>query len=219
MPNPRDELLLYTDGVNEAFDVNENEYDNDKLEAFLNKHSGPHARDTMRPPSADVAASAEETGQSNDGTILTLEYDVAPEATSSMTVPATLDHLKEVSEMINKELEKRLCPLGVQRKVNVALEELFVNVCRYAYADQREPGDVTVSYAYCADPSAITIELKDQGVPFNPVTREDPTKPSSIQETPIGGLGIFMVKKSMDDLLYKYDKGSNSNVVTFKKGW
>ena len=74
-----------------------------------------------------------------------------------------------------------------------------------------------MSYAYSTNPSAITIELRDQGTPFDPVKREDPTKPSSIQETKIGGLGIYMVKKTMDDLIYMYDHGSN--VVVFKKGW
>jgi len=76
---------------------------------------------------------------------------------------------------------------------------------------------VTVRYVYRTDPSSITVELSDKGVPFNPLTREDPTKPSSIQETKIGGLGIFMVKKYMDDFAYVYDK--DRNVVAVKKSW
>ncbi|MDO4796570.1 MAG: SpoIIE family protein phosphatase, partial [Coriobacteriales bacterium] len=213
---PGDELLLYTDGVNEAFNVDEEEYGNDRLETFLAAHNNLHARDMVRSLRADVAAWAEGAEQSDDVTILALEYGVAPEVTGSMVVPATLDHLEEVTAMVDEELEKRLCPVGVQHKVDVALEELFVNVCRYAYANQREPGEVQVSYSYGAEPSAITIELRDQGIPFDPLTREDPTKPSSAQEAKIGGLGIFMVKRSMDDFVYVYDKGSN--VVVFKKG-
>jgi sigma-B regulation protein RsbU (phosphoserine phosphatase) len=214
---PGDELLLYTDGVNEAFNVDEEEYGNDRLEAFLAAHNDLHAREMVRSLRADVASWAEGAEQSDDVTILALEYGVAPEVTGSITLPATLDQLGVVERMINEELEKRLCPVGVMRKIEVALEELFVNVCRYAYADQREPGEVQVSYAYSTNPSAITIELRDQGTPFDPVKREDPTKPSSIQETKIGGLGIYMVKKTMDDLIYMYDHGSN--VVVFKKGW
>lgn len=212
-----DELLLYTDGVNEAFNVDEQEYGNDRLEEFVAAHNNLHARDMVRSLRADVATWAEGAEQSDDVTILVLEYGVAPEVTGTLTVPATLEHLDEAQAVIDEELEKRLCPVSVQHKIDVAFEELFVNVCRYAYAGQREPGSVQVSYAYSVDPSAMIIELRDQGIPFDPVTREDPTKPSSIQEAKIGGLGIFMVKRSMDDLIYTYDKGSN--VVVFKKGW
>ena len=214
---PGDEILLYTDGVNEAFNINEEEYGNDRLDAFVAAHNNLHARDLVRSLRSDVAAWAEGAEQSDDVTILALEFGVSPEVTGSITVPATLDQLEKVAAMIEEELEKRLCPIGAQRKIEVALEELFVNVCRYAYANQREPGTVMVSYAYSTNPSAMTIELRDQGIPFDPLTREDPTKPASIQETKVGGLGIFMVKKSMDDFMYMYDKGSN--VVVFKKGW
>ena len=214
---PGDELLLYTDGVNEAFNVDEEEYGNDRLEAFLAAHNDLHARNMVRSLRADVAAWAEDAEQSDDVTILALEYGAAPEVTNSITVPATLDHLEEAESLIRAELEQRLCPVSVISKVEVALEELFVNVCRYAYADQKEPGQVQVSYTYGANPSAITIELRDQGIPFDPIKKEDPTKPSNAQEAKIGGLGIFMVKKSMDDFFYMRDR--DSNVVVFKKGW
>ena len=115
------------------------------------------------------------------------------------------------------ELEQRLCPLDVLNKVELALEELFVNVCRYAYADSQEPGEVRVSYAYGTNPSSITVELRDTGVPFDPVSLDDPTKPASVQEAKIGGLGILMVKRTMDDFVYLRD--DDTNVVVFKKGW
>ena len=197
--------------------MDEEEYGNDRLEAFLAAHNDLHARNMVRSLRADVAAWAEDAEQSDDVTILALEYGAAPEVTNSITVPATLDHLEEAESLIRAELEQRLCPVSVISKVEVALEELFVNVCRYAYADQKEPGQVQVSYTYGANPSAITIELRDQGIPFDPIKKEDPTKPSNAQEAKIGGLGIFMVKKSMDDFFYMRDR--DSNVVVFKKGW
>lgn len=91
------------------------------------------------------------------------------------------------------------------------------NVCNYAYAGQETVGNVTVSYAYGTDPSSITVELRDSGTPFDPVRRQDPTKPSSIEETSVGGLGILMVKRTMDDFIYVRD--DNENVVVFRKGW
>lgn len=214
---PGDELLLYTDGVNEAFNSQEQEYGNDRLASFLANHDDIHPRELVRSLRADVAHWAQGAVQSDDVTILSLEYGVAPEVTGTITVPATLDRLDEVISFVSGELERRLCPINVQRKVEVALEELFVNVCNYAYANQEEPGTAQVRYAYGADPSTITVELRDQGVPFDPLKRKDPTKPASIQEAKIGGLGIFMVRKSMDDVAYMRD--GNTNVLVFKKGW
>ena len=215
--SPGDELLLYTDGVNEAFNPGEEEYGNDHLEEFLVSHASVHPRELVRGLRSSVAAWADGAEQSDDVTILALEYGVAPEVTGSLTVPATLDHLGEATALVTGELEQRLCPVGVLNKVEMALEELFVNICRYAYASSNEPGTVTVSYAYGTDPSSITVELRDSGAPFDPVRLEDPTLPSSIQEAKVGGLGILMVKQTMDNLIYVRD--DSENVVVFKKGW
>lgn len=212
-----DEILLYTDGVNEAFNVDEEEFGNDRLEAFLGEHTDLHPQDIVGELRTEVATWAKGAEQSDDITILALEYGKPPEATGTITIPATLDHIGEAIALVAAELNQRLCPSVVMHKVEVAMEELLVNVCSYAYAGQDAPGDVRVSYVYRADPHAITVELMDQGIPFNPVLREDPTKPSSIQEAKIGGLGIFMVKKTMDDLSYVYD-GTN-NIVAFRKSW
>lgn len=214
---PGDELVLYTDGVNEAFNPHEEEYGNDRLEAFLGAHADVHPRELVRALRSDVASWADGAEQSDDVTILALEYGAAPEVTGSITVPATLEHLSDATSFIAGELEQRLCPYSVQNKVEVALEELFVNVCRYAYEGADKAGNVTVSYAYGTNPSSITVELRDTGVPFDPVKLDDPTKPSSIQEAKIGGLGILMVKRTMDDFAYLRDAGAN--VVVFKKGW
>ena len=212
-----DELLLYTDGVNEAFNVDEEEYGNDRLEAYLGAHTNLHPHMLVQSLRNDVARWAEGAEQSDDITILALEFGTIPEATGSMTVKATIDNFGVINDMIQDELTRRMCPPSIAHKVEIALEEIFVNVCSYAYELQDEVGDVTVSYLYQGNPSTISIELRDHGVPFDPVTRLDPTKPETIQETPIGGLGIYMVKKIMDDLAYVYDDGHN--VVAFCKRW
>ncbi|MDO4537130.1 MAG: SpoIIE family protein phosphatase, partial [Coriobacteriales bacterium] len=87
---PGDQLLLYTDGVNEAFNVDEEEYGNDRLEAFLNANADLRPRAMVEALRADVAAWAEGAEQSDDITILTLEYGVAPELHYSRTYAATL---------------------------------------------------------------------------------------------------------------------------------
>ncbi len=212
-----DELLLYTDGVNEAFNVAEQEYGNDRLEAFVNSHAHMHPRELVRTLRADVAQWASGAEQSDDVTMLALEFGVAPEVTGSITVPATLDHLPKVKALVNDELTKRLCPVDVQHQVLIALEELYTNVCRYAYAQQHQPGTAQVSYAYGTDPSSITVELRDTGVPFNPIGVAEPKEPESISGAKNGGLGIWLVKQTMDDFVYIRD--DDTNVVVFKKGW
>ncbi|MBR3327630.1 MAG: SpoIIE family protein phosphatase [Atopobiaceae bacterium] len=212
-----DELILYTDGVNEAFNVNEEEFGNDRLEAFLACHTYLGPKLLVRRLRAEVAAWAEGAEQSDDITILALEYGAAPEASGTLTLPATLDNLSEAVALVSDELERRLCPLSVQNRVEIALEELFVNVCRYAYAEQDEPGEVTVSYLYRGDPRSISVEIRDFGIPFDPVSYRDPAKPTHIDEMSIGGLGIFMARQSMDEFVY--EREGEENVLTFSKGW
>lgn len=212
-----DELFLYTDGVNEAFSAAEEEYGNERLEKFLaaNAHLHPHALvDTMREELRTWAIGAE---QSDDITMLSLEFGVPPEASGSAELDATLDNLGAALDLVRAELGARHCPITVQHKVDIALEELFVNVCRYAYKGQDKPGKVRVDYVYNANPSAITVSLTDWGVPFDPLASADPLAPTSADDATIGGLGILMAKKSVDDMSYLRD--DDANVLVFRKVW
>lgn len=217
MLTPGDQLILYTDGVNEAFNANEEEYGNNRLEEFLRTHAKANPRELVMELRNDIAVWAEGAEQSDDITMLCLEYGDAPTITGTATYPATLDYVEEATNLIDEELDKQMCPPAIRNRIDVAFEELFVNVCSYAYADLDEPGEVTVSYAYSNSPTSITIELRDQGMPFNPLLREDPTRPKKGEETRLGGLGIMMVKRFADSFTYKRD--GNSNVVAFTKRW
>ena len=212
-----DELLLYTDGVTEAFSVHEEQYGEERLERYLYTHAYDHPHALVDGVRADVAAWAEDAEQSDDITLLSLEYGVAPEVTAAITVPAKVDQLHRVLTFIHDELGRRLCPIAVQNQLDIALEELFVNICRYAYADQDEPGTCRVEYVFNAHPNAITIQLSDQGVAFNPLDREEPELPTSVEDATVGGLGIFMAKRLVDDLSYVRD--GDTNVVAFRKTW
>ena len=94
-----------------------------------------------------------------------------------------------------------------------------MNVCHYAYpeATPENPGEVRISFEYEANPPSLTIQISDDGVPYNPLAKPDAVTPDDIMEVPIGGLGILMAKKSVDDMRYEYVDGSN--VLTFVKGW
>ena len=212
-----DQLLLYTDGVTEAFSPNEEQYGEQRLERYLYQHASDHPHALVDGLRADVAAWANGAEQSDDITLLSMEFGVAPEVTGTITVPAKVDQLERVLQFIHEELGKRLCPIAVQNQMDIALEELFVNVCNYAYADKDEPGTCTVDYVYNANPHAMTIQLSDQGVPFDPLEHGDPSLPTSIEDAQVGGLGIYMTRRLVDDLSYVRD--GDTNIVAFHKTW
>ena len=210
-----DALLLYTDGVNEAFNTDEEEYGNKRLEDFLCDHATLHPREVVTGLRASVAKWATGAEQSDDITILALEYGSAPLASSKLVVPAEISHLEEVIDFVDAELAGRLCPLGVQRRVDIALEELFVNVCQHAYVESSEVGECEIEYVYTTKPSAITVTITDSGVPFDPL--EQSQSVDMLDAVEQGGLGIAMVKHNVDDLSYVRD--GDRNVVAFSKRW
>lgn len=151
--------------------------------------------------------------------MLALEFGVPPEVTATITVPANDRELPHVTEFVHTELDRRLCPVRAQSQLDIALEELFVNVAHYAYPDATpdRPGEVRVSYTYSAEPPSITVEIEDEGIPFDPLSRPDAVTPKSIEDVPIGGLGILMAKRSVDEM--RYERTDGTNVVTITKRW
>ncbi len=212
-----DELVLYTDGVNEAWNVNEEEFGNDRLEEFLSQHAEEHPRGLVRELRAEVARWATGAEQSDDITILALEYGVAPEAVATIRLLAQIDQLETLLDFVDKELAGRLCPLSAQNKIDMALEELFVNVCRYAYAHDEQPGEVVISYVYNASPNALTIQIDDTGIPFDPLAYNEKSKDSPFDVNDPEGMGIKLTLSSVDDFSYVRDR--DHNIVAFVMRW
>ena len=92
-------------------------------------------------------------------------------------------------------------------QIDIAVEEIFVNIASYAYPNG--DGTATISVSESTSPTAIRITFVDSGIPYNPLAKEDPDITLGAEEREIGGLGIFMVKKSMDDVNYEYTHGHN----------
>lgn len=105
----------------------------------------------------------------------------------------------------------------MQRKIDVALEELFANVCRFAYADEDKPGKVRIGYVYNTNPSTLSVSITDWGIPFDPVAYLDPERPRSLDEVERQGMGLMMARRSVDDMSYVRD--GDANVVAFRKAW
>ena len=123
---------------------------------------------------------------------------------------ATLGKLHHVIQIVNEELEAVDCDMRTTIQIDVAVEEIFVNIARYAYAP--ETGPVTI----CIDASVdkVQVTFMDGGVPFNPLDRPDPDVTLPADKRKIGGLGIYMVKRSMDDVHYEYRDGQNVFTIT-----
>ena len=124
-----------------------------------------------------------------------------------LTVAATVENIEAVTDFVNEELEALECPMKVQMQIDIAIDELFGNIAHYAY--NPEIGKATVRVEVIEDPLAVTITFIDNGVPYDPLAKADPDTTLSAEEREIGGLGIYMVKKSMDDVTYEYKDGKN----------
>lgn len=129
-----------------------------------------------------------------------------------LVLDATTENLDAVISFVTEQLEAVDCPMKAQMQIEVAVEELFVNIAHYAYAPGT--GIATIRTEITADTAEITFI--DSGVQYDPLAKPDPDVTLSAAERQIGGLGIFMVKKSMDDMRYEYTDGNNILTIVKK---
>ena len=130
-----------------------------------------------------------------------------------LTITATVENIEVVTDFVNEQLEAFDCPMKAQIQIDIAIDELFGNIAHYAY--DPEVGDATVRVEVVEDPLAVVITFIDKGVPYDPLAKADPDITLSAEDREVGGLGIFMVKKSMDEITYEYKDGQN--ILAIKK--
>lgn len=126
---------------------------------------------------------------------------------NEMTVEATPENIQVITAFVDEQLEQYDCPMKAQAQIDIAIDELFGNIVRYAY--HPEVGSATVQVEVTKEPLAVVITFIDQGKPYDPLAKEDPNVTLSAEEREIGGLGIYIVKKSMTDITYEYKDGRN----------
>jgi anti-sigma regulatory factor (Ser/Thr protein kinase) len=130
-----------------------------------------------------------------------------------MTVEARGENVRVLTDWADAELEKLECPMKAQMQIDLAIDEIFTNIASYAYAPGT--GNATVTMDYDAESGMFSLTFCDSGVPYNPLQKEDPDVNLPAEERSIGGLGIFLVKKTMDDMRYEYRDGQN--ILTLMK--
>ena len=139
-----------------------------------------------------------------------------------MECEALISNLNQVISFVEEELESLGCSMKQQMQITLAVEEIYVNIAHYAYGKTDEAGRIIpdsgngrMSLSLGADNGLVTLVFQDGGVPYNPLERKDPYISLSAEDRKIGGLGIFMAKKSMDNMKYEYRDGKN--ILTLEK--
>ncbi len=130
-----------------------------------------------------------------------------------LTIEATVENVPVVTDFVNEQLEAHGCSMKAQMQIDIAIDELFSNIAFYAY--NPTVGTATVRVEITEDPLSVVVTFIDNGVPYDPLKKADPDTTLSAEEREIGGLGIYMVKKSMDEVAYEYKDGQN--ILTIKK--
>ncbi|MBQ9954534.1 MAG: SpoIIE family protein phosphatase [Eggerthellaceae bacterium] len=213
---PGDALFLYTDGVTEATNVDDELYGEARLLSVLERSAGLDVWGVCEAVEADVDAFVGEAPQFDDITMLHLEYHavIGKEAhVREITLSATVENVWTATEFVNELLEQVECPLKAQMQVDVAIDELFSNIAKYAYAPGS--GEVTVRAGLLDDPRGVEVVFEDEGVAFDPLAAAAPDITLSAEDREVGGLGILMVKRTMDEVSYERREGRN--VMTIRK--
>ena len=132
--------------------------------------------------------------------------------TDELRLEAEVEKLQEAIDFATGTLTDD-CPMRERMHIELVTEEIFINIANYAYSG--EEGFVTMLRSGGEGPEGLTLTFIDSGVPYDPVARPDPDLTLSVEERPIGGLGVFLVKKIVDEAYYKYEEGKN--ILTVRK--
>jgi len=210
-----DGLFLFTDGVTEAMDEGGNQFSERRLEEFLLQAGGSSAMELVRGAVDQVRRHSAGAPQSDDITALTLKYLLtAGESTSEATVVEVKNCLSEI-ERVTRVAEdfgrRHQIDAETSHNLKLALDETLTNIMSYAYDNAVE--HIIVARLSLTQGKLI-VEVEDDGIPFNPLSAPEPDTKQSLEERSIGGLGIYLVRKLMDELEYRRQNGRN--ILTMK---
>ena len=207
---PGDALFVYTDGVTEATDAAGTLFGTERMLQALNKAGDGGPQDVLHAVKREIDAFTGDAPQFDDITMLCIKY-LGPQA-KKLTIKADAAKLPEVLAFIDAELEAADCPMKPQMQIDVAVEEIFVNIASYAY----NPGSGIAVIGIQVKDGVAEITFADSGIPYDPLAREDPDVSLPAEEREIGGLGVYLVKQTMDDVRYEYRDGQNLLTIVKK---
>ncbi len=205
-------LFLYTDGVPEATS-SEGQFGMERTVETLNKLQAEDPSNLVKHMKETLDQYVGNNDQFDDITMLCLEFKGCDSDIISYEFPAEVNNIDAMLDPIISKLEAMNVEHKTVHQIHLSLEELFANVANYAYYPDK--GNIHIEFEIKKDPKELVVKIVDEGKPFNPLESEEPDFTTSVQDRKIGGLGLFIVKKTMDDI--KYVRDGNKNVLVIKK--
>ena len=207
--DPGDTLFLYTDGVTEATNAQNELYGEPRLLETIQTNPTAEPQEMIAAVKESIDGFVLDAPQFDDITMLAIRYkgEGTNMYTETKTFIAVKSELNHVLEWLDALLEKYECPMKTQTQLDIAVEEIFINVASYAYPQGTSTCDITCHFS--GTPTKLEITFADKGVPYDPLKKKDPNVALKLEDREAGGLGIFMVKQSMEDMRYKYENGQN----------
>ena len=228
-------LFLYTDGITEASDRDGAFYGKERLEEFLNTQSSLNLRPLFSALRTDIEKFSAEAEQFDDITMIALRFSPpVVKGEARLILAADIKNVGKLSGFITENLKDSGCPEKVQEQIELAAEEIFVNIARYSYIDGSRDHPETdilkgIFHGTCeiaitvnsgiqksTGGTEMTLSFTDSGLPFNPLEHTEPDINAHLEDRKEGGLGILIVKRFMDVVEYRYD---GMNRLLLKKGW
>lgn len=204
---PGDEIYLYTDGVTEAHNSNKELFGENRLLESLNSTKGMSVEDICKKVKEDVDAFVCDAEQFDDITMLCVQLNEI-DSYNGITVVPSMETVPQVAEFMETEMEKFEISPKISMKMLIAIDEIYSNIVRYS-------GATEAIVSIKKSDNTLKLQFKDNGKPYNPLDSKEPDITASAEDRSIGGLGIFMVKKMLDKVEYKYV--DNYNILTLTK--
>ena len=129
------------------------------------------------------------------------------------TLDATIENVETITGLIDEKLEEAGASMKAEMQINIVIEEIYSNIAKYGYASGK--GDATVTLDILQDPLRAEITFINSGEPYDPLAQEDPDIHAALDDRPMGGLGILIIKKTMDDVSYEFK--DKQNILTVVK--
>jgi sigma-B regulation protein RsbU (phosphoserine phosphatase) len=212
-----DGLFLYTDGVTEAMDDGGNQFSEPRLEAFLHQVNGSSATEIIHRAVDQVKHHSAGAPQSDDITVLTLKYLLNREEMLSSAIVVelknSLSEIERLTRIADDFGRRHHIDAEALHHLKVALDEILTNIISYGYADDGEHSIIT---RLSLEQGQLTVQVEDDGKPFNPLDVPEPDTNQSLEERPIGGLGIYLMRKLMDEVEYRRQNDKNILVIKLK---
>lgn len=209
--DPGDSIFVYTDGITNSINKNNELFGQERLLKTLNINPQYSVVEMLNFVKEKIDGFVEDVPQLDDMAMLGLTYFGKEE--NELEIDGDIDNIPAVTAFVEKKLEALNCPLKVQNQIAIAIDELFSNIAKYAYKNRK--GKVTIKVEELKEPHSVLITFIDDGPEYNPLAKDDPDVTLSAEEREIGGLGIFLVKKTMNEMIY--NRIDNKNVLKIRK--